>query len=161
MKNFLLMVIAGIMVFAVCACGNAEDNDEADKETTTISEKVADDKPQGAIEKTIRERIESEYRDTDVDSIEINKDAGTDKDGDYIALIRLVWNVKNSGPTSKEMLQMYSDDLAATVAKEHPEVNEVAVFWEVPYLNGSAKCQYEKKGDGMAYGDMVWGSEFE
>ena len=64
----------------------------------------------------------------------INENAGTDELDDYVALVYLTWNVQNSPKTSKEMLDMYSSDLAAYLASECPNVSEVAIFWQVPYL---------------------------
>ena len=55
---------------------------------------------------------------------------------------------------------MYSDDLAATVAKDAPDIQEIAIFWTVPYLNASAKCAYERRGEGMYEMDMMWDSAF-
>lgn len=112
-------------------------------------------------EDIIRARIEEKYRDTDVESITLNEHAGTDVEDDYIALVRLTWNVKNSGKTSKEMLSMYSSDLAATVAEKCPNVQEIAIFWTVPYLNDNAKCAYERKNGNMYEMDIVWGKSFE
>lgn len=127
---------------------------EAPTEAVELSEKEQ-------IEKTIRDRIISEYTMTDIDSITINDDAGTETDGDYIALVNLTWNQKNDGKKSKEVLSLYSSDLAATLGAEVPSVNEVAIFWTVPYLNANAKCSYQRSGEGFAEMDMVWGKEFE
>ena len=118
--------------------------------------------PKGEITNAIENRVSSQYTSTDIDRITINEDAGTSSSGDYIALVYLTWNVKNTGKTSKEMLRMYSDDLAATVAKECPSVTEIAVFWTVPYLNDAgAKCAYERSGDSMFLSDAVWDSAFQ
>ena len=109
-----------------------------------------------AIKEVIKNRIEEKYNGTDIDSITINEDSGTEETGNYIALVYLTWNVSNSAKTSKEMLEMYSEDLAAIVAEGCSNVQEIAVFWTVPYLNGSAKCAYERKGDGMYLSDTSW-----
>ena len=61
------------------------------------------------------------------------------------------------------MLNMFSQDLAAKLGKNYPNVQEVAIFWTVPYLSNSsniAKCSYERKGEGMYEMDIIWGSEF-
>lgn len=50
---------------------------------------------------------------------------------------------------------MYSDDLAANLAKEG-DISELVVFWEVPYhLEGKnvAKFTYTKKGENMIIGE--------
>ena len=118
-----------------------------------------------AIELCIRNRITKEYSKTSIDRITINVDLGTEKPDDYIALVYLTWNVQNSGSMSKKMIKMYSDDLAATIAKERLDVQEIAIFWTVPYLNNaSAKCSYERKKKGEKEGmyemDMMWDNEF-
>ena len=93
-----------------------------------------------------------------MDRIEINEDLGTDAEGDYIALVYLTWDVKNKPDMTETMLQMYSDDLAASLAKDHPEVQEVALFWKVPYLGEkTSKWSYERKGNGMYTTDKVLG----
>lgn len=43
------------------------------------------------------------------------------------------------------MLSMYSSDLAAYLAKECPNVSEVTIFWEVPYLTtNTSKWSFER-----------------
>lgn len=112
------------------------------------------------IEKIIRDIITDNCTLTDIDSITINDDAGTDAEGDYIALVNLTWNQKNKGETSKEVLTLYSDDIAATLADQNSSVNEIAIFWAVPYLNSDAKCAYEREGDGFKQMDMALGEAF-
>lgn len=41
---------------------------------------------------------------TQIDRTTINDDLGTEADGNYIALVYLTWNQKNTGKTSKKML---------------------------------------------------------
>ena len=64
---------------------------------------------------------------------------------------------------SKEILNMFSQDLSAKLGKDYPNIQEVAIFWTVPYLSNSfsiAKSSYERKGEGMYEMDIVWRSEF-
>lgn len=98
---------------------------------------------------------------TQIDRITINDDLGTEADGDYIALVYLTWDQTNMGTTSKKMLEMYSSDLAATLAKQNSSVNEIAIFWTAPYLNDTAKCSYQRNGDGFVEMDMAWGKAFQ
>lgn len=104
----------------------------------------------------IRRRISDEYTFTVIDSVTLNPDYGTDDENDYIALVYLTWKQKNSLETSKEMLKMYSDDLAATVASDAPGIQEIAIFWTVPYLDMKAKYSYERKNNGMYITDEAW-----
>lgn len=112
------------------------------------------------IEKILTDRITEQYTMTQIDRITINDDLGTEADGDYIALVYLTWSQKNTGKTSKKMLEMYSSDLAATLGEQNSSVNEIAIFWAVPYLNDTAKCSYQRNGDGFVEMDMAWGKAF-
>lgn len=97
---------------------------------------------------------------TQIDRITINDDLGTDADGDYIALVYLTWDQTNTGTKSKKMLKMCSSDLAATLAKQNSSVNEIAIFWTVPYLNDTAKCSCKRNIGGFVEMDMAWGKTF-
>lgn len=134
---------------------NTEDNKTT--ESNTNSDVTNEESPKTDIENAIRTHITDQYSDTDIDSITINDDLGTEIDGDFIALVYLTWNVKNSVKTSKEVLELYSGDLAATIAESCPDVQELAIFWTVPYLdNANAKCSYERKEGKMFTMDNVW-----
>ena len=114
--------------------------------------------PEDTIKSTIKSRISDQYRDTDITEITINEDAGTDTLDDYIALVYLKWNVQNSKDTSEKMLSMYSNDLAAYLAEKCPNVSEVSVFWEVPYLTtNTSKWSFERNGENMYLTDNVLG----
>lgn len=118
---------------------------------------------QNTPENKIKEKIKGyipKYDETTLNDITVNPDLGTDKDGDYVALVRLTWNRKNSGKMSKEMLDMYSSDMAARIYEDLPEVQELAVFWTVPYLNGSAKISFERANGGMKYTDQMFDQNF-
>ena len=100
-----------------------------------------------------------------IDDIYLNYDiqviTRTEKNDDYVLLVRFTCNVKNSAKTSKEMLDMYSSDMAARMYKDLPEIQELAVFWTVPYLNnGNAKISFERAGNGMKYTDKVFDKNF-
>ncbi len=98
----------------------------------------------------------SDYDYTTIDSITINDDAGTDTPDDYIALVNLTWSQKNSQETTEKMLDMYSQDMAARIYKDSPKVQEICIFWNVPYLNASAKWSFERGSDGMYKTDQIF-----
>ena len=92
----------------------------------------------------------------------VNEDFGTSASGDYIASVYVTWNEKNSGKTSKEMLDLYSSDMAARMYDDLPEIQELVVYWTVPYLNnGSAKISFERTSSGMKYTDKIFDSNFD
>ena len=144
------------------ATNDVEDASNVEENTNEVTTEEESSTPQAQIEKTIRQRIGDEYTYTDIDSITINENLGTeDVEGDYIALVNVTWTQMNKGPTSKKMLSMYSEDLAAYIGEECPNVQEIAIFWTVPYLdNANAKCAYERKGEGMYEMDIMWGNAF-
>lgn len=99
------------------------------------------------IESDVRSRVRSEYADTDIDHITVNND--------NIVLAYLVWNVKNSEETTKKMLRMYSDDLAATLTDDYDDLKEIAVFWNVPYLSKDYKWHYTCTSSGAYMDDSM------
>jgi len=110
------------------------------------------------IEEDARQIIADHYTQTDIDSITVNEDYGTDADDDYILLVYLTWNVKNSAKMTKKVLAMYSEDFAARVGESMENVQEVALFWTVPYHieDGTAvKYSYERRGAGMYQTDSM------
>lgn len=166
---FVAVLLATLTLIG--GCGNQEPSDTAtesapDTEVTTTGAASAAETPvvlteTQKIEKILTDRITEQYTMTQIDRITINDDLGTEADGDYIALIYLTWDQKNTGKTSKKMLEMYSSDLAATLGEQNSSVNEIAIFWTVPYLNDTAKCSYQRNGDGFVEMDMAWGKAFQ
>ena len=166
---FVAVLLATLTLIG--GCGNQEPSDTAtesapDTEVTTTRAASAAETPvvlteTQKIEKILTDRITEQYTMTQIDRITINDDLGTEADGDYIALVYLTWDQKNTGKTSKKMLEMYSSDLAATLGEQNSSVNEIAIFWTVPYLNDTAKCSYQRNGDGFVEMDMAWGKAFQ
>jgi hypothetical protein len=130
-----------------------EEAAEADSEPLTREEEL---------EARTLEIIEEDLDSTSVNEIKVNYNAGLD-DGSYLVLPHLVWDVQNSAGTTRDMLEMYADHLAASLAEEG-DISEITVFWEVPYhLEGDnvAKFNYTPAGDGMAKGDIWFGPELQ
>ncbi len=100
----------------------------------------------------------SRYDSTDTESISVNANLGTENPDDYVALVYLTWNVKNTPDTTKDMFAMYSEDFAARIVQELPNVSEFCVFWTVPYYSESdviAKYAYQRENGGMYETDEV------
>ena len=146
MRKRFLLLSSLVLCLLLCACGTKQDetiaNSEIELNTATEETVALTEKEQ--IEKILRGRIEEEYYNTVIDGITIH----------------LTWNTRNSGKLSKEVLKMYSDDLAAALAKENNSVREIAIFWTVPYLNDKAKCSYERVSNGFRVMDEMWGGAF-
>ncbi|WP_286231321.1 hypothetical protein [Neobacillus mesonae] len=173
MKKSLFITFGLLLIFSLVGCSSdsttdkkeepkqetVKKEDKATKEAskpkeTKKEEKLTRDKE---IANSVKKIVKKNYIGTTVTKIEVNENMGTEKENDYIVLPYLKWDVKNSANTTKEMLKMYSDDLAAQLAKES-DVEEITVFWEVPYHlegNNIAKFNYTRSGNNMAIGE-VW-----
>ena len=54
------------------------------------------------------------------------------------------------------MLDMYSQDMAARIYKDSSSVQEICIFWTIPYLNASAKWSFERGSNGMYATDQIF-----
>jgi len=102
------------------------------------------------IKKMVEDIVSSDLKKTTIKDLLVNNYQA--EENQYIVLPHLKWEVKNSKKMTVEMLEMYSDNIAAKLAEEKG-IQEITVFWEVPYhLEGQniAKFNYLRKGDGMA-----------
>lgn len=149
----------------LAACGDEasdtseerEEPQEEQQETETNEEEEAEEPEkvelsrEDEIKAFIAEKVEADYNSTSIRDIRVNEDAGTGEG--YIVLVDLSFDAKNRPGTAKDMIDMYSSDLAATLA-EQEDINEVVSFWEVPYLQESGnivKIATERSGEGMAF----------
>jgi hypothetical protein len=129
--------------------------------STTRTTLSGTDTERSKVKNKVQQYIDDNYTYTSIDSVTVTEDLGTDDAGDYIASVSLTWDQKNSGKTSQEMLKLYSSDMAARMYDDLPEIQELVVYWTVPYLNnGSAKISFERTDNGMKYTDKIFDSNF-
>lgn len=124
--------------------------EEADQEKEA-AEEIAD------LVKTI---VKEDLEKTKVLDVQVNENLGK-ADGSYIVMPNLKWTRKNGADRTKEMLEMYSDNIAAKLAGQN-DVSEITVFWEVPYHrkdDNVAKFMYERSGESMIKMDQWFGQE--
>jgi len=135
-----------------------EQEDEADEaeiedEEVSASEEEDDDDSQeniDDIESDVNNIVDEDLDNTSITELRINEDASTDEER-YIVLVDLEWDFKNKPNTTKDMLDMYSDHLAAKMA-DNDLIYELVLFWEVPYHKEDdtiLKRTYENKDGGM------------
>ena len=132
-KKWWLWVIVAIVVIGAALSPNEEE--KAEEVIAQVEEEQKDDEPvelteQEEIQQAVETIVEDDLRDTAVSDLSVNENLGLD-DGSYVVLAHLEWNVKNRAKTTRDMLEQYSDHLAAKLADYN--VSEVTVFWEVPY----------------------------
>lgn len=141
--------------------GNVDASNAPEKE----GKKADEDKINSFIESAVREYNNSydEKRKTIIiDEVRINPNSGTTDGTDYIVLVDLTWKVKNPVDSTKEMLTMYSNDLAARAADKCENVTELCMFWTVPFYQSSgsnAKFAYERRHGKMYSTDTVFSLE--
>lgn len=101
------------------------------------------------IDDITQSRINENYDGVSIEKIDVNEDAGTGEG--YIVLAHLSFDRQNTAGTSKDMISRYAKDLGATLA-DQTDVNEVTVFFEVPYLKENDniyKLSMERQGSEM------------
>lgn len=127
----------------------AEVTKKKDEELSTLKSET---------EHEIESIVEDNYKAASIEKIEINQDMSTDQDNKLIALVYLSFDFKNSAQTSYNMVEMFSDDLASKIGTDNNTINQIAVFWKVPYIDEDetlAKFSYERSGEHMIITDKV------
>lgn len=128
----------------------------AEAEAEEVEEPPAELSREEEIQALVENVLEDELNNTEIRETSVNLDAGKE-DGNYVVLPKLTWDVKNNTKNTRDMLELYSDRIASHLGDEE-DINEITVFWEVPYHlegNNVAKFNFERAGDSMAVGD-VW-----
>lgn len=108
------------------------------------------------IELNIKNVVDADLNNTTITELRVNEDASVEEER-YIVLVDLEWDVKNGASTTKEMLDMYSDHLAASLT-DNELIYELVLFWTVPYHNENdsiLKRAYENKDGGMYLEDEM------
>ena len=131
-----------------------KDNTDAKKEEKKKEEKKPKETKGSKIEKAVKGVVDSDLNSTTINELTINEDASVDEER-YIVLANLKWDVKNTANLTKDMLDMYSDHLAAKLADDK-NIHELVIFWEVPYHKEGdtiLKKTYQNDSDGMYLSD--------
>lgn len=133
------------------AAKDKKEHEEATAESQPVSNEInSETDSKMEIKKIVKSIVSSDLNKTIVKDIAVNNYQA--EENKYIVLPHLKWEVENSKKTTVEMLEMYSDHIAATLY-EQSGVEEITVFWEVPYhVTGDniAKFNYLRKDGGMA-----------
>ena len=182
MKRILLLLVIGLL--AACGGANNEYDEqlkesekqlkEAEKDSERIEELSdqleetselideanelvdVENDDKSTIETRVEEVITTDLNNTVATNIRVNEDMSVDEER-YIVLVDLEWDVKNKPKTTKEMLDMYSDHLAAKLS-DNEMIYELVLFWTVPYHDENdsiLKRTYENRDDGMYLEDEM------
>lgn len=161
LKRWYVWAIAFLLLGIITICMNSKNNGN-----NTVSSEIILEYPEGPmqeIESIVRNRVANEYEASEITTLNILDETDNGKD-DYTVMVYLNFNRQNKSKTTKEMLETYSSDLAATLANERTDVGDVNVYWTIPYLkekgkkigNGENYWIYTRKGGGMAVKDENW-----
>lgn len=101
------------------------------------------------------QKYQSVLYDSSLNDIVVNPNMGTDKSGDFIALVYMAYNTMTESKPSndKDMIVRVSNTIASAIAKSCPSVVEVAIFWELPKYDSQAKVHFIRNGNDFQYGD--------
>ena len=125
--------------------------EKAKKEAEALDKGVDTDAVKQTANSIIKKELDDQITDTILDELRVNENSGTDSNKDVIVLANLTWRVqKVLKKTTIEMLEMYSDHLAAKLAPELAEGSEIALFWNAEYTGLDIKYSYYVK-NGNAY----------
>ena len=161
------LYIGTLLALLLLGCGDEQVSPEEvaseDKSTESDTKPKDESAPKEEQPKDVKEEIKGvveaivsdDLKRTNIKDVTVNNYQG--EEGKFIVLPYLEWEVKNSKDTTVEMLEMYSDNLAAKLY-EQEDIEEITIFWEVPYhLEGDnvAKFNYKRSDMGMAKLD-IW-----
>lgn len=131
-----------------------EAEEQAKKEVEEQAKKEAQgvntDEVKQTVDSAINKELNDQIRNTKIESLQVNENLGTDSKDDVVVLANLSWSTKNTEKTTREMLEMYSDHLAAKLAPELSNGSEIALFWKAEYTGLDIKHSYYIK-NGNAY----------
>lgn len=128
----------------------AEEQAKKEAEALALAKGVDTDAVKKTANSIIKKELGDQVTNTTLDSLDVNENLGTDSNKDVVVLAKLSWSTKNSEKTTREMLEMYSDHLAAKLAPELAEGSEIALFWKAEYTGLDIKHSYYIK-NGNAY----------
>lgn len=98
--------------------------------------------------------FESVLYDSEIDSIEINPNYGTDASGDFIALVHMNYDLYRPA-ADMGVLVHNSNIIADALSEDCPEVVELAVFWNLTAYDNTGKITYTIDNEGYHYEDAM------
>lgn len=143
-KTMMAIIVAIIVSILVCACGT-QDND-----TAGASGKLGTDEGKTAWVESFFDNRET----CTLNHVVIQKDT---EDGDtYLLQVYCTYDKKSKAGTAKKIIRKVSEDMAAGIGPEMPDVNKLSLFWELPQMKGKAKVQFTRNGDSMIAGEQEY-----
>ena len=155
MKKKLIVGTLCLSLAGLTACDDTAEKSstEPKQEEQKSNTKQTSNDPKDVI-KNNAESIVKDLTSVSVKKIVVNENMGTDNPDDYILLVYLSFDAKNSKSTTKEMIEMYNNEIGAKIGKSEKNVQELTIFWEVPHQQKDtnlAKASLERSGDQMQF----------
>lgn len=127
-----------------------ENNNTSENSTKEDVQYTRLDEIKQDIDYVLSKELRNQITNTTLENLQVNENLGTDNSEDVIVLVDLSWSTKNLENTTRTMLEMYSDHLAAKLSSQLAEGSEIALFWKAEYTGLDIKHSYYIK-NGNAY----------
>src|SRR5690606_26587900 len=138
-----ILYIGTLLGLLLMGCSNEQDSSkDVETENNPTAEKAENESkaneenvnkeadPKKKIKKAVENIVSEDLTRTKITEVSVNNYQG--EENSFIVLPHLIWEVKNKKDTTVEMLEMYSDNLAAKLYDQEG-IEEITIFWEVPY----------------------------
>ncbi|MBE5108325.1 hypothetical protein IGI01_24655 [Bacillus thuringiensis] len=154
-RLFFWLISLFIVIFIATIASNEVEVVTNVKEQTQDKKQASSNNPKDMI-KNEAESIAKELMSTSINKIEVNKNVSTNNPNDYDLVLHLSFDAKNTKKTTKKLLETYNNEIGARVGKVLNKVQELTIFWEVPFIqkgNNIVKANLKRSEDNMIFKD--------
>lgn len=170
MKKTLLLILIGLVLLNLMACGKSNDEKTssdnltksataATKEKTDATDSNLDEATSASSDlsvtssteknvETYVKRLINAVDGTKIDSLTVMKAENTVGSENYNVYAIITWNRKHTPSDSQQIIKDFSDNFAGSIDTKLGNVEDLSLVWRVSNLNGTASITYEKT-DGM------------
>lgn len=152
---FFWLISLFVVIFIATIASNEVEVVTNVKEQTQDKKQASSNNPKDMI-KNEAESIAKELMSTSINKIEVNKNVSSNNPNDYDLVLHLSFDAKNTKKTTKKMLETYNNEIGARVGKVLNKVQELTIFWEVPFIQKGTnivKANLKRSEDNMLVKD--------
>ncbi|MGE7884910.1 hypothetical protein [Bacillus sp. NPDC094077] len=152
---FFWLISLFVVIFIATIASNEVEVVTNVKEQTQDKKQASSNNPKDMI-KNEAESIAKELMSTSINKIEVNKNVSSNNPNDYDLVLHLSFDAKNTKKTTKKMLETYNNEIGARVGKVLNKVQELTIFWEVPFIQKGTnivKANLKRSEDNMLFKD--------
>lgn len=154
-RLFFWLISLFVVIFIATIASNEVEVVTNVKEQTQDKKQASSNNPKDMI-KNEAESIAKELMSTSINKIEVNKNVSSNNPNDYDLVLHLSFDAKNTKKTTKKMLETYNNEIGARVGKVLNKVQELTIFWEVPFIQKGTnivKANLKRSEDNMLFKD--------